>query len=134
MATHVPEKLRKYVSLAEGEDVIGDGQFVSEVLNKSDATDDEELKIIRNKAERVNSRVVALSALTGDGCEDLLEQIDDLLSLSTTLHEIDLEYADGASLSWLHEHGEVIDRTDDETGIHVSVRLTPTNWARFERR
>lgn len=119
---------------SEGEDVIGDGQFFIEVLNKSDATDDEELKIIRNKAERVNSRVVALSALTGDGCEDLLEQIDDLLSLSTTLHEIDLEYADGASLSWLHEHGEVIDRTDDETGIHVSVRLTPTNWARFERR
>ncbi|MBL6933510.1 MAG: GTPase HflX [Rhodospirillales bacterium] len=119
---------------SEGEDVVGEGQSFIEVLNKTDAIDDEELEAIRNKAQRLNTRVVSLSALTGEGCSDLLDSIDEFLALSTSMHNINLEPADGASLSWLYEHGEVIERQDDETGVHLKVRLDPANWARFERR
>ncbi len=119
---------------SEGEDIVGEGQAFIEVLNKTDAIDPDELIILKNKAHRANTRVVALSALTGEGCPILLNNIDDLLALSTSLHEIDLESADGASLSWLYENGEIVDRQDDETGIHLKVRLAPENWARFERR
>jgi GTP-binding protein HflX len=117
----------------EGEDVVGEGQSFIEILNKTDAIDPEELTILKNKTERADTRVVALSALTGEGCQVLLDNIDDLLAQSTSEHDIDLDSTDGASLSWLYENGEVIDRLDDETGIHLKVRLDPANWARFER-
>ncbi len=118
----------------EGEDVVGEGQSFIEILNKTDAIDPEELTILKNKTERADTRVVALSALTGEGCQVLLDNIDDLLAQSTSEHDIDLDSTDGASLSWLYENGEVIDRLDDETGIHLKVRLDPANWTRFERR
>lgn len=118
----------------EGEDVIGAEQTFIEVLNKTDAIDPDELDLIRQKSERLNTRVVALSALTGDGCLKLLDVIDDILARATTERDIDLEPFDGAGVSWLYEHGEVVGRVDDEKGIHLKARLTPANWARFERR
>jgi GTP-binding protein HflX len=118
----------------QGEDVVGTGQFHIEVLNKVDAMDAEQQEIIRNKAVRSSTRVITLSALTGDGCQDLLNGIDELLAQSTTIHDINLEPADGASLSWLYDHGEVVERENDEDGVHLKVRLDTANWARFERR
>ena len=118
----------------EGDDVVGAGQSYMEVLNKIDAIDAEQLEVTHNKAARSIDRVVALSALTGEGCQDLLDGIDDLLAQSTTMHDINLEPADGASLSWLYDHGEVVERKDDEAGVHLKVRLDTANWARFERR
>lgn len=115
-------------------DPSSDNQAFIEALNKIDAIDPEDLEIIQNKARRAHMNVVTLSALTGEGCQDLVEVIDALLAQSDTSHAIDLESADGASLSWLYEHGEVLDRLDDENGIHLTVRLAPANWARFERR
>ena len=41
--------------------------------------------------------------------------------------------ADGARLAWLHEHGEVLARTEQDDGIHVRVRMLPANRSRFER-
>jgi GTP-binding protein HflX len=118
----------------QGEDVVGTGQFHIEVLNKIDSMDAEQQEIIRNKAVRSSTRVITLSALTGDGCQDLLNGIDELLAQSTTIHDINLEPADGASLSWLYDHGEVVERDNDEDGVHLKVRLDTANWARFERR
>ena len=40
---------------------------------------------------------------------------------------------DGARLAWLYEHGEVVDRTDADTAVRLSVRLLPADRARFER-
>jgi len=109
-----------------------DKKFI-EVLNKTDAVDPEQLDVIINKAKRGPNPVVALSALTGTGCLKLLETIDQLLALSTTTHAIDVAASDGGALSWLYDHGEVIERQDDDLGIHLKVRLDATNWARFER-
>ncbi len=38
------------------------------------------------------------------------------------------------SLAWLYEHGEVLERLDDEKAILLKVRIDAANWARFERR
>ena len=94
----------------------------------------EQQKIVYNKALRSSAQVITLSALTGDGCQDLINGIDELLDHSTTVYDIDLATTDGASLSWLYNHGEVIERHDGETGIHLKVKLDTPNWARFERR
>ena len=36
-------------------------------------------------------------------------------------------------LAWLYQHGEVVERQDDDAGSHVRVRLLPADRARFER-
>ena len=64
----------------------------------------------------------------------LLDTIDALLAQSTSTHAIDVDSHDGATLSWLYGHGEVIERLDDDQGIHVKVRLDEANWSRFEQR
>jgi GTP-binding protein HflX len=44
-----------------------------------------------------------------------------------------LPSSDGARLAWLYQHGEVLDRADQEDGLHLRVRMLPANRARFER-
>ena len=41
--------------------------------------------------------------------------------------------ADGARLAWLYRHGEVIERDDQDGDVRVTVRLSPTDRARFEQ-
>jgi GTP-binding protein HflX len=45
----------------------------------------------------------------------------------------DISTSDGAQLAWLYGHGEVIGRQDRDEAIHVTVRLSPGDRARFER-
>lgn len=110
------------------------GQFHIEVLNKIDTMKNEQQEIIHNKATRSSAHVTTLSALTGEGCHDLLNGIDELLARSTSTYNINLASTDGASLSWLYRNGEVVERQDEEDEIHLKVMLDLPNWARFERR
>lgn len=105
-----------------------------EVMNKIDLLTEEEREILRNKSQRSNETVVLLSAMTGEGCEYFLNSIDKQLSQSMQLLELSLKPEDGAALSWLYEHGEVVERTNSEQSIEVKVRLDHRNAARFARR
>jgi GTPase len=125
-------KVLATLGLSDNGDIKGK-KFI-EVLNKIDAVDPDQLDILKSKAERKGTPVVNVSALTGEGCPVLLNTIDELLALSTSTYAIDIESSDGATLSWLYDHGEVIERMDDDHGVHVKVRLDEANWARFERR
>jgi len=114
--------------------IVTNGQFHIEVLNKIDNLSSEQQNILRNKAMRSNTKVIPLSALSGDGCQDLINGIDELLSKSKSIYHINLASSDGASLSWLYNNGEVVERRDCEAEIHLKVLLDTPNWARFERR
>lgn len=105
-----------------------------EVMNKIDLLTEEEREILKNKSQRANETVVLLSAITGEGCDDFLESVDKQLSQSMQFLELSLKPEDGASLSWLYEHGEVVERTDTENAIELKVRLDHRNAARFARR
>jgi GTP-binding protein HflX len=75
-----------------------------------------------------------ISALTGEGCTKLLTTLDEILSAEDSVISVDLAYGDGAPLAWLYEHGEVLSRDDNDTGVHVSVRLAEKARAQFEQR
>ncbi|QXQ08589.1 GTPase HflX [Sphingosinicellaceae bacterium] len=75
---------------------------------------------------------VAISALDGTGVDTLLQKVADLLQSASKLHTVRLNFADGRKGAWLHEHGEVVDRTDDEDGALLHVRLTDAAKARFD--
>jgi GTP-binding protein HflX len=67
------------------------------------------------------------------GLPALLEAIDARLSEGAVTVDYDIPASDGAELAWLYRHGDVVGRHDNDNGIHVTVRLSPEDYARFER-
>ena len=102
-------------------DVDGEIPFV-EVLNKIDLMDDEQRALVVNRAFRRNDTVV-LSALTGEGCDVLLDMLEVNSAGARRIVELSVALTDGAAIAWLYQHGQVIDRRDDET-ICASCRKT----------
>jgi len=82
----------------------------------------------------VRSGAIAVSAITGEGLEALAQAIDQQIAEGMETAAYDIEPADGARLAWLYQHGEVMDRRDDDDAVRVTVRLLPADRARFESR
>jgi GTPase len=96
-----------------------------EVLNKAD---------LMGGVDHVQPRDGALpiSAITGEGLAALLAAIDARMAAGMERAEYAIPPADGARIAWLYEHGEVLDRIDEEAAIRLIVRLLPADRARFE--
>jgi GTP-binding protein HflX len=76
---------------------------------------------------------VAVSALTGEGLEELRQALDTRMAADMETADYAIPASDGARLAWLYQHGEVLDRTDDDEVIRLTVRLSPADRARFEQ-
>ena len=103
-----------------------------EVLNKADLLGGIE-NVPHRAANGDNTPGIAVSALTGEGLPALLALIDDRLSSQRVSVRYDVAAEDGARLAWLYRHGEVLNRQDDDAIVHVEVRLSEADRARFER-
>jgi len=111
----------------------------------SDGTLDEDWKLrtieVLNKADlmggianmTVKSGMIAVSAITGEGLEQLAKAIDDRIAAGMVVVDYAIPPQDGARLAWLYQHGEVIARTDTEDAVRVTVRLLPADQSRFEQ-
>jgi len=100
---------------------------VIEVMNKADLLGG----IV---AVPVRPGSVAVSAITGEGLDTLRQEIDQRIAAGMETAAYDIESSDGARLAWLYQHGEVMERRDDDATVHVTVRLLPADRARFESR
>ncbi len=98
-----------------------------EVLNKADL-----MGGIANVPLRDDAGI-AVSALTGEGLPALLSAIDRFLASQLVTLEVDVPVTDGAKLAWLYRHGEVLHREDSETDVHMEVRMSEADRARFDR-
>ena len=115
------------------DDMVADGTLdpswpdrTIEVLNKAD--------LLGGVAEiPLREGAVAVSAMTGEGLDALKAAIDLRIAQGMELADYDIPPQDGARMAWLYQHGEVIERYDDETAVHMKVRLLPADRARFER-
>lgn len=102
-----------------------------EAWNKVDLLEGEERERLLNEAAR-REDVVPISALSGEELENLCERIAVRLRSGETVHEICVPAGDGGRIAWLHARGEVLDQRHDADAIHLSVRLSSDNWARFQ--
>ncbi len=77
---------------------------------------------------------VPLSAMTGEGCEDLLQLIDQKLSseLLATYH-YSIPHEDGRAIAWLYANGQVMQHHEEERTAEYEVRLSAANAARFHQ-
>ena len=100
-----------------------------EVWNKIDRLDADQKAWLRNLAERrpADQRPVLVSAITGEGIDTLGAAIEVRLAAGRVLIELVLDATDGAGMSWLHRHTEVIHKAvDTESGrTAMTVRAAP---------
>jgi GTP-binding protein HflX len=99
-----------------------------EVLNKIDLFPPENLL---NAQTREDQQEVLISALTGEGIGNLLKLLEIKLAASLETFTLDVKNSNGAALAWLYQHGEVLERHDQEESIHLKVRLTHANRAKY---
>jgi GTPase len=106
------------------------GNGLIEAMNKLDLVDPARRSGLASRASR-DWHSVALSALTGEGCEALLATIDRGLESDIRPVRLDIPLTDGKTLAWIYRHGEVLGRRDDTEAAHLSVRLSEADIARL---
>jgi GTP-binding protein HflX len=109
-----------------------DDQRLVDVWNKIDRLDAEARTRTDNLVQRqpAERRPVAVSAVTGEGIDRLIELIEAHLTRSRVVIALDLDPADGAGASWLYRNVEVLDKSTTEEGrLSMTVRVDPAKVA-----
>ena len=102
-----------------------------EAWNKIDLIEGDERDDLLGEARRRDD-VVPISALSGEGLDDLRERISQKLRSDEQVHRIRVDAGDGSRIAWLHARGDVIDQSLDGDQVELAVRLSSDNWARFQ--
>lgn len=132
-----PETEEQASDVAEILESLGVDEDVAliEVWNKIDALGPETRAALRRTDARTEG-VQAVSALTGEGLDDLIAAID--AHLAVALDEprepalVVLDFADGRRRAWLHEAGVVQSEEAREDGLALSLLWTARQKAGFE--
>jgi GTPase len=98
------------------------------VLAKADQVDIER----RGELGRRHPDAVLVSAVTGEGIEQLVQRIED--EFARTLREVELliPYEEGGRLAELHDIAGDLEREETPDGVRVVARLPATVAARYE--
>ncbi len=104
-----------------------------EAWNKLDLLDDERRDDVLAEAAKRDD-VLAVSALSGEGVDILIDRVAARLTLGHRRYRIELAASDGAGAAWLHQHGEVVDHWIEGEAAIYEVRMAPKDHERFEVR
>nr|WP_083850642.1 GTPase HflX [Novosphingobium sp. Rr 2-17] len=110
---------------------------IIEVWNKWDLLEPDHAHELRQAAARSEQTIVPLSALTGEGCDNLLEVVGHKLTLEAKLCTFLIPAADGQRLAFLHARGDVVDEENAGEGadgplLRLHVRMTERELGRFQ--
>jgi GTPase len=114
--------------------VDGNERSIVEVLNKIDLIEPDVKRALLTRNRARASAPIAVSALTGEGTDDLLNALDRLTGQEERVFTLKLAHEDGAGLAWAYAHGRVLERKDRAMGIHLSVAIDPQDINRFTER
>ena len=107
---------------------------ILEVWNKIDRLEPEARDALVQKAQ-TQPNVVAVSAISGDGVDTLLAEINQRLSGVLVDRDIIVPVMQLQLLPWIYDHSIVDSREDLEDGnVRLELRLTETEAAELDRR
>ena len=106
----------------------GTPQF--EIWNKLDLVESPAHEALMAQAAR-SDHVFALSALTGEGLDRLLDAVSATFDEEKTERTLTLGYADGRRRAWLHQEGVVTSEDQTDEGYRLSVRWTARQEKRY---
>ncbi|WP_146345400.1 GTPase HflX [Falsiphaeobacter marinintestinus] len=109
---------------------IDENRKVIEVWNKVDLLPPEDRDAMNARADR-DPDVFAISALSGDGLDPLLEAVAEHLQGIRHESAITLTFAEGRKRAWLFEQDIVQHEEQTETGFDITVLWTPKQQAQF---
>lgn len=89
------------------------------VINKIDAAD----PVVLTELHHALPDAVFVSAVTGEGVEELLARVTQIVASGDTEITLDIPYSRGDIVSRVHAEGAVLTETHTETGTHLLVRL-----------
>jgi len=104
-----------------------------EAWNKIDLLEGDEREDALAEAARRDD-VVAISAMSGEGVEELKREVAAMLTAGHRRYSITLNAADGAGAAWLHQHGEVLGQAVEGDRATYDVRMAPRDYERFQQR
>jgi GTPase len=106
-----------------------------EVWNKIDRLDTAGRERLANLAERAGRPAVPVSALTGEGLDRLVGEIENRIAATRIVLDLVLDGADGAGISWLHRNTEVLAKAvRDDGSVAMTVRADQTKAATVRTR
>jgi GTPase len=106
---------------------------IVEIWNKIDRLTPERRSELANIAERQpgDRKPVLVSAVTGEGLARLRDAIEAGIGAGRVTADVLLDPADGAGVSWLHRHTEVLAKSMDDGGkLKVTIRSEPATMER----
>ena len=118
----------------------GDSRPVIEALNKIDALNEEDRltaqAVARASLDNFPGDVenpvrTPVSAITGDGVDELLALIEKALTAAHDTRIFALDAADGAPRAWLHERSEVINEHYNDEILLLKVRIAAKTRGQF---
>ena len=111
---------------------VGEDTPLIEVWNKLDLVDASQREALAAQAAQ-RSRVLPVSALTGEGLDRLLELVTATLDADRSETTLIIPFSGGRKRAWLHEQNIVQDETEAEDGWHLTVRWTARQQNRYRR-
>lgn len=108
-----------------------DGPVLVEILNKVDLLEPDARAAVEAQVSR-DPNTLAVSALSGEGVDTLLNRLGDYFYAHARLYHISLDASDGRRLAWLYANGDVLERRDEGEQVHVRVRLTAQQYGRYQ--
>lgn len=103
-----------------------------EVWNKTDLLDDDARAAAQTEADRKDD-LFAISAVTGDGMDDLLASLAEHLKDPRREEVIELSFAQGRERAWLFDSGIVTNEELTDAGYTLNVFWTIIQKERFTR-
>ena len=111
---------------------------IIEVWNKWDLLETAQAEELHEAmAHRSGEIIVPLSALTGEGCDELLATVGRHLTAGAKTYSFVLPASDGQRIAFLHARGDVVSEMDAGEGadgprVKLEVKLSERELGRFE--
>lgn len=109
---------------------VSDATPILQLWNKIDLLPEEDVAATEARADRQDD-VFAISALSGDGVDQVLDAIATALNAAAQSDEVVLDHADGKRRAWLYAQGVVIEERARDTDSVLSLSWTSKQKTQF---
>jgi len=116
-----------------GKEKGGEGPPIIEIYNKIDALSPDDRTLVFARSER--DKAIALSAMTGEGVDQLITRIVADLGGSELERDLVLPAGDGRTLAWLHRNARILEQNVEQGDrIRLRISISASNNARLAAR
>ena len=103
-------------------------QNMIEIFNKIDLLDKEE----RDDLTDIKRSILAISAISGEGIDNLFELIDRKLSVKDITVDIKISCSAGKVISWLHSNSKILKETQEDEFICFNILISAEDHGRLQ--